>query len=600
MYQQVQMYKKQYNFYIHQMEYMHRHILTLFCLPNWTLTFNLNIFAMKKFLPFILVAVGLLMAFSKPIIGLIAPASLDIQITKPPIIMPSIYKVYANSDALEGKYSLFKMVVKNTSSVTAKNVEVTYSVSNYIESAVAEKIPLIQPGQTVVVNCYPNFPEKIVDKMTDSKETVKITIKGTNIKTQEESFTIPVKGRNEFMYNFLPSDEIRTSAEYFDNMPLLSCLVTPQDPIIKYLTQQIQEKVLKGEAASVENKEQEGIRFLQGIYYATLQSHMVYSGTSGVPLQISDVNSIVQNIRLPREVITGKTGLCIELSLLYASIMACAGMDPVVYLIPGHAYPGFRMNGHYYALESTAIGGEGLGGRSTPQEALEAGMKNLKRDWDRLANSADGYSVVDIREAIKKGAVAIELKDDNFLRQKIDEIANTFNSSNTQITSDAQPTNGGDAGTDGGNGGGNSGGGNVPSGYRVVQDVVTFAIPSTWHSVPRSQYTVPQSTQVFANKANNADVEVYSFPGYTEPQQALTSINQWVKKFGYSLQYKATGQAGGYTVYNGQTIANGGGLNWYAAFKATGNGVVGIATGANMNTGNTHYPTIMKILNSLQ
>ena len=559
---------------------------------------------MKKILPIILVVAGLLMAFNKPIMGLIAPADLKIEISKPPIIMPSIYKVYANGDALNGKYSLFKLVITNTSSTAAKNVEVTYSVSNFIESAVAEKIPLIQPGQTVVVNCYPNFPEKIVEKMTDSKETVKIIVKGANTKTTEESFTIAVKGRNEFMYNFMPADEIRTSGEYFDNMPLLSCLVTPNDPIIKYLTQQIQEKVLKGEAASVENKEQEGVRVLQGIYYATLVSHMVYSGTSGVPEKISDVNSIVQNIRLPREVITGKTGLCIELSLLYASIMACAGMDPVVYLVPGHAYPGFKMNNHYYALESTAIGGEGLGGRSTPQQALEAGMKNLNTFFERAQAGDDRYTIVDIREAIKNGAVAMELKDDIFLRQKIDEIARSFDVSNTQITSNVQAGGGGTTNNNGGNGGGNDDGGNsgtnVPNGYRLFQDVVTFAYPSSWHTVPRSQYTVPQGRHVFANKSNTADVEVYSFAGYTNPQQGLESIKQWVNKFGYSLQYQQTGQANGYTLYRGQTTGSGGGLNWVAAFKANSNGVVGIATGANMNTGTTHEQTILKILNSLQ
>ena len=99
---------------------------------------------MKKFLPVILVAVGLLMAFNKPIMGFISPAELDIQINKPPVIMPSIYKVYENEDALNGKYSLFQMAIKNTSSFAAKNVEVSYNVSNYIDWTVAEKIPMIQ------------------------------------------------------------------------------------------------------------------------------------------------------------------------------------------------------------------------------------------------------------------------------------------------------------------------------------------------------------------------------------------------------------------------------------------------------------------------
>jgi hypothetical protein len=569
---------------------------------------------MKKFLPVILVVVGLLMAFNKPIMGLISPANLQISINRPPVIMPSIYKVYENEDALNGKYSLFQMVITNTSDLPAKNVEVSYNVSNFIDWTVAEKIPLIQPGQTVVVNCYPHFPDKIVEKMTGSKETVQTTVKGSNIKTQENNFSIAVKGRNDFMYTFLNGDEIRTSEEYFDNKPLLSCLVTPEDPIIKYLTQQIQEKVLKGEEASVGNKETEGVRVIQGIYYATLVSHMVYSGTSGVPEKISDVSSIVQTIRLPREVITGRTGLCIELSLLYASIMMNTGMDPVVYLIPGHAYPGFRMNGSYYALEATAIGGEGLGGRSNPQQAYEAGMKELERDWPKFQNGADGYAVVDIREAIKNGAVAMELKDDNFLRQKIDEIAKTFDPAQAQISTNVNANsgvndNGGGGGNDGGGGGGNddgggNGGGNggssIPSGYRVLQDVVTVAYPGSWHMVPRSQYTVPQSRYVFANSANNADLEVYSFPGYTNPGQALVAINQWVNKFGYQLKYQTTGQAKGYTVYSGQTLGSGGGLNWVAAFKATGNGVVGIATGANINTGTTHQQTVMKILNSLQ
>jgi hypothetical protein len=577
---------------------------------------------MKKILPLVLLGAGVLMAFNKPIMGLIAPASLELEISKPPIVMPSIYKVYSNEEALMGKYSLFKMVVKNTSNVAAKNVEVFYSVSNYIEQTLVQKIPLIQPGQIAVVNCYPSFPEKIVEKTTDSKETVKITVKGTNIKTKEESFSIPIKGRNEFMYNFMPADEIRTAGDYFENMPLLSCLVTPNDPIIKYLTQQIQEKVLKGEAASVNNKDEEGVRVLQGIYYATLQSHMVYSGTSGVPTELSDVSSIVQNIRLPREVITGKTGLCIELSLLYASIMACAGMDPVVYLVPGHAYPGFRMNGNYYAIESTAIGGEGLGGRSTPQQAFEAGMKNLKEAWPKF-QSDDRYKVIDIREAIKSGAVAMELKDDNFLRQKIDEIARTFDPNNTQINAGNQTgnitnntgggSNDGGGGNNDGNNDGNAGGGNnqgggnagnganIPSNYRMYQGAVSFAYPASWRSIGVPQGFPRQCRGVISNGAGTANVQIYSLPGGNRPDQIMQLINNHLGQQGYGLQYQQIGQNNGYTIYSGQTgSAQGVFLNWYGAFKVTGNGVDGVTIGASASTGQTHSKTLNNILNSVQ
>ncbi len=558
----------------------------------------------SNLLPIILIVAGLLLAFTKPIYSIISPAKLDIQIIQAPVIMPSIYKVYANGEALQGKYSLFKMMITNNSSHPAENVEVSYEISNYVQPITFQKIPKILPGQTVVVNCYPNLPDKIVEKTTSSKENVNITVKGSNIKTIENNFAVQCKGRNEFMYSFLAADEIRTAADAFDNKELLSCLITPEDPIIKYLTQKIQEKILKGETASVENKETEGVRVMLGIYEATLRSHMVYSGTSGVPEKVGDVSTIVQSIRLPREVVTGKTGLCIELSLLYASVMMCAGMDPLVYLVPGHAYPGFKMNGRYYAIESTAIGGEGMGGRSSGEDAYKSGMKSLDEFIKHAQTGDPGYMILDVRESIKEGALAMELKDDNFLRQKIDEIAQSFDgnavpqnvNTNVAVTTDGGGNNPGNDG--GGGGGGNTGGGGMPSGYKSFQGPVSFGYPASWKRMARSEYTMPQCSHVFTNAAQNVDVEVYNFPGYSTGQQAIMAIQQHVNGNGMYLQYQAAGQSGGFAMFNGTTSGSGFSLNWVAAFKNTGNGVAGIAIGA--YAGVNAEATAQKILGTLR
>jgi len=74
----------------------------------------------KKLLPIALIVVGLLAIFYKPLLNMVSSAKLELKIQQPPVIMPSIYKVYANENALDGKYSLFKMLVTNTSSNTAK------------------------------------------------------------------------------------------------------------------------------------------------------------------------------------------------------------------------------------------------------------------------------------------------------------------------------------------------------------------------------------------------------------------------------------------------------------------------------------------------
>lgn len=565
----------------------------------------------KYLLPVILVVAGILLLSFRPLYSLLSPATLDLQIQHPPVVMPAVYKVYSNENAMDGKYSLFKMLVTNNSGNTARNVEIAYEVPNYVDKKTIMKIPVILPGQSVVVNCYPQFADKIVEKTTSSRENVNIFVTGNNIESSEQHFAIDFKGRNEFMYSCIPSDEIRTSAEYFDNMPLLTCFVTPEDPIIKYYTQKIQEKVLKGETAAVENKETEGVRFLTGIYYATLISHMVYSGTSGVPAKIDDVSSLIQNIRLPREVITGKTGLCIELTLLYASIMMNAGMDPIIYLVPGHAYPGFRMNGNYYALESTGIGGEGMGGSMSTEQAYKTGMKNLQEFFNRASAGDDRYRIVDVRESINKGAVAMELKDDNYLRQKVDEIAQAFdgkvqvNTARQAVNyNNTQPDNSGNDNTNTDNNNNNTDtrrNETRPAGYSMYQGIVNFAYPSSWKKIPRNAQFLPQLKDLIANNNNSAFVEVYNFSGYQSSQQALDAYQQYISGYGGYLQYQQAGVTNsGYEIYNGQTTLNGQVINWMAAFKSTGNGVVGISSGANSATGTRFQSTVLQIINSLQ
>ncbi|GAA4730827.1 hypothetical protein [Flavisolibacter ginsenosidimutans] len=532
----------------------------------------------KQFLPLLLIIAGLLLSFRHPLTGLVSPVQLDMKIEHQPAIMPALYKVYSNENALYGKYSLFKMLVTNNSNRSARDVDVSFQIPNYIEWTSVMKIPSLEPGQSAVVNCYPSFADKIVEKTTTSEEKVNIKIKGANISDIDQSFAIEIQGRNDFLYTCVPANEIRTSADVFDNANLLTCFVTPEDPIIKYYTQKIQEKILKGETAAVGNKEEEGVRFMEGIYLATLMSHMVYSGTSGVPERLDDITTMHQSIRLPREVVTGKTGLCIELSLLYASIMADAGMNPVIYFIPGHAYPGFKMNGHYYAIESTGIGGEGIGGSMNTDEAYREGMKNLQTFFQAVAAGDDRYQLLDVRDAINKGAVAMELKDDSFLRQKIDEITQVFDANY------------------------GSGSGNDATGYNLYQDAVSFSYPNTWIPAPRSSESMPQMKQLIADKSNMASVIVYQFDGYTDPEQAIVTIKQYAESYQGTSQYTNTGQAyNGYSLFNGQTTySNGNAFNWTAALKATGSGVVGIAVAAYTTADPKYQSILLDILKSLR
>jgi len=319
----------------------------------------------KLIIPIVLCIAGITLTAFSFISGTKGNADdIDIVIEKASFIMPAAHRVYANSEAMDGKYYLFKAKITNNSTETLEDVTVKYRIPNFIDWTELTISGEMFPGQTLVVPCYPKFKNDITEKSTESVEKTEIEISWDGAHEDdiiEEDFSFKLTNRNEYVYTGIKAEEISSWADMYDNDALIACFVTPNDPIVKYYTQNLQEKLLKGEAASVTRKPEDAVRFLGGIYEATRKSHMVYSGTKGIPKSTEDVQSIVQQVRLPREVITGNTGLCIELSVLYASVLSAAGIDPIIYMVPGHAYPGFRMNGQYYAIEATGIGGEGLG-----------------------------------------------------------------------------------------------------------------------------------------------------------------------------------------------------------------------------------------------
>jgi len=58
-------------------------------------------------------------------------------------------------------------------------------------------------------------------------------------------------------------------------------------------------------------KKKKALRFLTGIYYATLVSHMVTVAQVAVPSKVDDVQSIIQSIRLAQEKYSPAKPVCV-------------------------------------------------------------------------------------------------------------------------------------------------------------------------------------------------------------------------------------------------------------------------------------------------
>jgi len=512
---------------------------------------------------------------------------LDIKIQKSSLIMPAAHKVYSNSQALNGQYYLFKALITNNGNKTLEKVTMKYRVPGYIEWTELGTLGRMIPGQSAVVACYPTFDQKITEKTTESIEKAEIVVEWAGASESdflEESFSFKILNRNDFAYTNIPANEIMSWGDMFDNSPLIACFVTPNDPIVKYYTQVVQEKVMKGESSSVSGTPEAAVQFLLSLYEATRMSHMVYSSTKAVPQSLDDVSTLIQHVRLPREVISGNTGLCIELSTLYASVLSSVGLNPVIFFVPGHAYPGVKVNGQYYAIESTGIGGEGLGGIASAEDAFKAGMKNLEEFVKAMQAGDPRYSLVDINEVNAVGITSMNLDDNDFLRKKVDDIAMNFLPGQQGNVNVSAPTaRGGGSGI----GGDNS---NRASG------TLTFSTPSGWQTYHSPVPEMPILTTQVVSPDQSVSISVFDIPANSS-QNAMQLVSQYFSQNGMQLEFQING---GRVTGNTYYPAYGTATKWIARIAPVQGGYRFIAVGSDSRYYDQYSGTINTVYKSIK
>ena len=115
----------------------------------------------------------------------------------------------------------------------------------------------------------------------------------------------------------------------------------------------------------------EGLDYRRIIRHQTEQIYYVLKKEYQI---VYDGGGIGQTINFPQETLKYKSANCIELSVLFSSILLEAGIEPVIVIIPDHAFIGWQIWDHiheYDFLETTVIGEKG---RSFT-DALQTGNK---------------------------------------------------------------------------------------------------------------------------------------------------------------------------------------------------------------------------------
>jgi hypothetical protein len=522
---------------------------------------------------------------------------------EPPVVKKSLmtfaYKVYGNPAAQNGRNFLSKVVFENKGSGPVHDFSISYQIPDYIPWTTAETNEEIQPGQTVVKLFYPQLPSKVTQLTSQTTVTLETKIRWSDKagSTKEEILrsNVELRGVNEVEYTDLPANELLTWYDHFVTAPFVAAMVTPNDPVVTEFVAEVTRRT-GGTTAGIVGGAEEVARVMKATYDYMCETGMRYTSDAGVPNKLGDVSTIVQTVRLPRNVIITNQGLCVELALLWASAMEHLGLRTTVVFRPGHAFtlvwfgPGAN---EFIPIECTAITPMAVGAKGPVSfvDATRMAQKDLQEQKFQIWVNVQQYQQQGFRppelpsidvDRIKSILATRSVQRTNTTqptaRQQPTTNTQQETQPNTQPDTEPQPTQQKPRVGD-----------ELPPPadgfFRYVSpgNWVFVDVPAQW---ARSE-NGPIAGMIFTaqDSVSSVGVNVFRFTDLTTTEAAMKRVQ---KEFSAVMGVKltVTRQAGrdkdqNVLVYGGTATARGVTNRWTGRFEVTRGGVLGFFIGAN-------------------
>ncbi len=167
--------------------------------------------------------------------------------------------------------------------------------------------------------------------------------------------------------------------EGFQFAPFIASWVTPHDPRVEHILGVAKEfmpgRRLPGyESWKNQAQQEESVRLqARAIYMALRKEGLSYVKSS---LTFGGNDGVSERVRTPDEALRDRSANCIDASVLYASLFENLDLQPVVVLVPGHAYVGVRLSpeGTKYLYIETS-----LTGRASFDVAVNSAQRAIQR-----------------------------------------------------------------------------------------------------------------------------------------------------------------------------------------------------------------------------
>jgi len=281
-----------------------------------------------------------------------------------------IFPAFANYASLQRvrdrKFATVSVRILNSTTGPLKN-RVSVQIPGWSDQEV--QTVEVPASETRTLTFAPTFlPRMFSNREIAAATAVVIATDTSGHRVYEE--TVPVRLRAaEDMY----------WGQGFKYAPFIAAWVTPHDPAVEDILSRAKEYMpgrrlpgyepWKNTAGQVHSTYEQAA----AIYRAVQESGVSYVKSSTTFGQHLDVS---ERVRFPHESLNRVAANCIDGAVMYAALFENLGMDPVIVLVPGHAYVGVReaQRSDNYLYIETAITG-----RATFETAVLSASRGLSR-----------------------------------------------------------------------------------------------------------------------------------------------------------------------------------------------------------------------------
>jgi hypothetical protein len=321
-------------------------------------------------------------------------------------VISGVYKVYGVKDSTLSLW-LAKTILKNETKERLTDVKLRYKVHEYSDWCSWHNYAAMDPGQTLVDLYHPIFANSIAKLTSRSPSELQMECEYTDPRGEKHQFSetrpLTLLERHEFIFSDLTADE-RTNAfqDEDSNSPLFAAWVSRNDEVPARLAS-IANKLAGGLGAS--SNDDNCIKVMAALYDTMRAIHISYQH----PAVLSDKNlsydiKLVQSLQYPRDTIQKRSGTCIDLAILYATMLNSVNIQPYLVSMDGHCFPMARLpSGKLLPVEAT-----GVGDGYDKSMNFEQAVKSAVETWKKI-NNTGRFNLIDVRKYWAEGVSNPEL-----------------------------------------------------------------------------------------------------------------------------------------------------------------------------------------------